>query len=408
MSKQESTIVILSTIVEDIIRESLLDTDALIFRSVSELLSHTDTEPIRASKMFITQDVLTEGSIRESVEVILHLLESVMCRVDEVIYITNEGADEIRVIEYITKEMHAEPWEIRRGLLCREYASSVITGEGSYHNQMDAVTRRGVYKVSRAEYVKDKLLHSEILEEKYESEEEVLASIPDDDSLFQTPLFDYTQRCKVINNAGLPCKERAVFSLLMAQYCAFEGKTLLIESDFDFLTISDMVARTTKLGIFEVDIADLYIDFDGAFNAIKTCPEKLVVITSHSKTQYSYDFVFDVIHARLCNDIEYMIREVNVDNVMSEFRYNIVMPNNTVDVIKTLHSLPISYNKECIFVGLDILAISELSITDLTAFRLLISSILEAEDEPNVSLLRATSFILGGETHELRMYTGKQ
>ena len=404
MSKEESTIVILSTLVEDIIKESLLDTEVLMFRSIPELLAHTDTQPIRAIKMFITQEIITEGSTREAVEVLAHLFQSVMCRVGEVVYITNEGADEVKVIEYITKEMKVEAWEIRQGYLCREFAASIITGEGAFRDDTNIVQRRGVYKVKRSEYVKDKLLHPDILDDKYESEEEILAQIPDENVILQAPMFDYKSKCKIINNAGMACKERAVFSFLLAQYCSFEGKTLIIESDFEYLTVSDMIARTTSLKIFEVDIADLYADFEGAFNAIKTCPEKLIAIVSHNKTAYSYDFIFDVIYARLCDNLAYIIREVDVDRIMSEFKYNIIMPNNTVDTIKTLHALPISFNRECNFIGLDMLSINELGIQDLRAYKLLLRSILEIEDEPKVSLLKITSFILGGETHDLCMY----
>lgn len=400
----DNNIVIVSKLADELIKESLPDYEVLLFTSVNEILQYTDRTPIRAQRLYITREAVVDGGVRNTMGILLDLFSNIMCQVEEVIYVTEENSEELPAIDYILKEGKIANWTVRKGYLTREYVASIVCGESTDVDEGNKIHRRGVYKVKRSEYVQEKLNHSEVLDDKYESEEEKLANIPDI-PILTTSSIQTRHNCKIINNAGLPCKERTIFSFLLAQYCSHTGKTLIIESDFDFLLLSDMVARAIDIQIFEIDIDDFYDDYNNVFEAIKTSPNKLIALTARNKKDYNYDFIFNIMYAQLSDQIDFIIHEVDINKMIPEFRYNIVMPNNTVDVIKTLHAIPTSYNLECRFVGVDISSIEALAIKDKKEFSILIQSILDINSDIEVSLLKTTSVEIGGETHDLCLYT---
>lgn len=398
-----NTYIVVSNLVDELIQELLPDSDIMLFPTLSSLLEYTDTAPIRGVRLYITREAIQLGGVRNSLEALFGLLKTPMLKVDEVAYITEENSPEVKTIEYYLQEKEVSNWELKIGDLTREYVTEIICGNID-NDKKEKVNRRSIYRVRKSDYVQNKLLHPEILQDHYESEEETLGEIDEDITRLDMPVINLTHSCEVVNVAGLQCKERTIFAFLLAQYCALKGKTIIVESDFSFLTLSDMVARAGKVKLMYIDIVDFYEDYLQVFEKIKTCPENLIVITASQRASMNYQFIFQIIQSSLANDIEYMIKETDVKSMQKECTYNIVFPNNTVDILKTVDELPISFNKANRYVGVDIMSIRELVVTDSEALRALIREVLDYKDEPNVSVVQMTSLILGGETHDLRMY----
>lgn len=397
-----NTYVVVSNIVDSLVQELLPDSDVIMFPFLASLLEYTDTSPIRATRMYITREVIQLGGIRNSLEALFSLLATPMCKVDEVVYITEDGSPEIKTINHYLEEKEVTNWKLCIGQLSRDYVTEIICSSDDTEQQ--TLKRRGVFKVRKSDYVKGKLKHPEVLQDHYESEEELLGEVDEPVAKLDLPTINLQKSCQIVNVAGCKCKERTVFAFLLAQYCAFKGKTIIVESDFQFLLLSDMVARAEKVKLLYIDIEDVYEDYIRVFEKIRTCAENLIVITGSKRAIMDYQFIFQILQANLQDSLEYMIKETDIEQMQSECSYNIVFPNNVVDVIKTVDKIPISYNRANKYIGIDICSIKELAITDKEGLEVLLRELLGCKNKLDVSLVSITSLVLGSECHDLRMY----
>lgn len=398
-----SSICIVSNIIDEMIKDQMPDMDVMLLRTLDDLLEYTDNAPIRAEKLYISKEALAGSGIRTSTQTLITLIGTAMCKIDNIIYLTDKEGNDADVIKYILNDNEIENWTIIKLDLSRESMTDYILGNTEDLESKSGLERRAVYRVRKSDYVNDRLNNKEILNQKYESEEELLAQLQDT-SAINIPIFDYQTSCKVIHVAGNQSKERTLFSYLLAQYCSYEGKTLIIESDFQYLTLTDMVARSKNIKVFAIDIQDLYEDYINVIAEIKRCPEKIVVITGSGRANRDYDFIFNLLYANLTDTLTYIIKEDNIENILAKNLYNIVMPNTTVDILKVIDKLPTSYNTGCNFVCIDTFTLEDMLIKNIKQLRAFMKELLHAQQDMNVSILKLTSCKLGGESHDLRMY----
>lgn len=395
------TYVILSEIVDNMLSEMLPDTTILLFNDLDSLLDYTENTAIRATRMYITKEIL-QSNTRDMLQTLLFLLDSSMLKVDSMTYITEKGSKELGTIEYILNDKGKNTWNYEYGTLSRDFVYNLICGNIEDTSER-GLQKKSVYRIRKSEFIDNKLKNKETLESHYESEEEKLSKLPDESEI-EMPDFNYKEDCKIIYNTGIESKERTLFSFLLAQYCSFEGKTIIIERDYEYLTLSDIVERAENCKLFKIDIQDFYSDFSGILREIKICPENLIVLKCSKRGLRSYNFIFNILYANLKNDIQYILREDPLSDVIPNIDYNIVFPSEITSLLKTVDMLPSVFNATSRYVGIVTTAIKELAILDTRALRSTVAKALNYQDDPIVSIVSITSLILGGEAHDLRMY----
>jgi hypothetical protein len=392
------TFVVVSTYVDSIIKEQQPDVKFLIFNTLQELSAYIETTPIRANTLYITSETL-QPMVNTALNFLMGMLSNPFLSIDKVEYITEKGSKEIISVKYITEELGLTNWNIIPGSLTREFISGLISG--TLRSDEIAPTRKAVFRQRRSDYVADRMSNKKSLDEKYLSDEEDLADIPDEQLIPITPM-EIEESCKVITIAGLPMQERTVFSFVMAQYLAHSGKTLIIEKDFEYLTLSDMAVKA-NITFVRVDIAELYRNAKDVFRFLRNTNERLIVVSCHQKSDYNYSFVCNLMYNNLANILSYMVVESDLHEVATSTDYIAVLPNNIVDIIKTSELLPDNYRSNASFVGVNMRNVKEVSILNSEAMTLIVKDLLQIAEEMTVPVVNIRSLKLGGEAHDLRM-----
>ena len=115
----KNRIVIVSSYVDNLIKERQPDTEFSIFSSIRELLEYSEKSFIRANKMFITSEALI-NSPTASMNCVIDLLEKRYVKVDSIVYISEKDSEELDTVRYLNDTIELG-WDIVEGKVNREY-----------------------------------------------------------------------------------------------------------------------------------------------------------------------------------------------------------------------------------------------------------------------------------------------
>lgn len=392
------TVIVVSTYVDSVIQSQQPDVRFLIFKSLIDLHGYVETTPIRANTMYITAEVLGR-SVNTSLTMLLNMLENPFLRVDSIEYITEANSPELIFVKHMLEELQVDKWKTIIGYLTREYITSLITG--TLKTDDIVPVRRAVFRQRRSDYVAERMKRRSSLEDNYPTAEEELAEVPSVE-LIPIPLMDIEDVCSITTVAGIPSQERTVFSFIMSQFLAFEGKTLIIEKDHEFLTLSDIASKSGVVFV-RIDIQNLYVNPQEVFRYIKSSSERLFVLTSSRRGYFDYSFICNLMYNNLANTLKHLVVESNLNEVASSTDYITVFPTNIVDILKTIEELPDNYKEGSEFLGVNMRNVQELSVVNTEALTLIIKDLLQLNELKQVNIVNIKSLKLGGEAHDLRM-----
>lgn len=393
----KNRVVIVSAFVDNLIKERQPDTEFKIFPGIRELLNYSEKSFIRADRMFITKDAL-ENSPTTSMNCIIDLLEKRYVRVNNITYISEKDSDELDTVRFLNDTIELN-WDIVEGTINREYIVNFICGTLSERDE--ELDRKVVVRMSQSDYVKMRLQKLDTLDEKFNSEEDELKDIPITENT-EVLVQSGSIVTKLVNVVGLSSRNRTIFAFLMAQNLSFKGKTIIVEKDFKYLSLSDITARA-DIELRYVSVQDLYRDAEGTIEKIKNWTDRLIVITSDEKDDLDYNFVFNLLYCNLENYVDYFIKELDMDEVSPISDYIVVMNNNVLDIIKTVEKLPDGYDKRAKFVAVSTEKVTELEIRDTKALSIFVKKLIQLKGELRVPIFNITSLIMGGESSELYM-----
>lgn len=384
------TIIVVSALVDATIREGQVDTTFILKRTLEELAEYVESTPIRAEYLYFTQETIPHTNV--SLNYLVHLLENPFLRVDKVCYITEKGARELPSIHYIIEEKSLSNWEVVEGFLTREYVSGVITG--SLRTDNFNQKRKALYRVPRASYLQDRIKNRESLEEPYADDERTLKDVPPVE-VPEPIVSDSVEIAPVIHVAGLESEERTALVLLLAQYLSLEGKTLIIDKDSEYHTLTEFVTKS-EVPCRQITVTQFLEDPNGAVALIRGCKEKLVCITAIERINYSYAFLCNVLYNNLSSHISYFIREDDFNEVPLTSPYIVCMPSSVVGILRTCEQLDTSYTSLMRFVGVNLGALPETRICNGNTLSTILSDVLET-DECKAVILNIKSLRIGGE-----------
>ncbi len=391
-------VVVVSTYVDELLKEQQPDVSFLIFQSLGDLAHYVGTTPIRADVLYLTKEVL-QPSVNTALNFFLSLFTPFL-QVDKIEYLSDKGSADIASVKYLIDIENLTNWTITTcSSLTREWVNSLISGNLNLEEIQP--TRKAVYRVRKEDFLREQLRNKTSLDEKFPSDEERLSDIPDEEV---TPLLisEVESICKIITITGINCYERTLFSFIMAQYLSFNGKTLIMEKDFDYLTLSDMATKS-NVEFFKIDISTIYENLSESLRAMKNTAQKLIVVTASKRDKINYQFVSNLLYNNLSSILQYFVMELEMEEVASTSNYIAVIPNNVVDVIKTAEALPGTYKTNCAFVGVNTRNVQELNIRSSVVMETIIKDLLQIYEDVNILILNIASLKLGGEAHDLRM-----
>jgi hypothetical protein len=368
------TIVIVSTKVDNTVKEFQRDVNFLMFRSIEDLDHYVETTPIRAEVLYFTKDVLPR------VNVYLEYLESMLKRtffkVDRIVYITEKSSSEVTSVKFLIQSKGYSNWEIIEGTLTRDYVSSIINGKG--RKDISAAKRKAVYRMPREAYVAGQLKNiRELQGAEYEDDDAYLGGIPDESIPVQS-LPERDQVCQLMHVAGLDCEERTLMVFLFAQYLSLSSKVLILERDFDYHRMTEYVMKSgLDVSLYEVDA--ILTDPYAVIKRIRDDTSNFICVISTERVEYDYSFVFNLLYNNLYSVLDYAVREDDFDEVPDMINYTAIVPADIVNILKSCEQInmtTVGYGK---FVGVCLQKVFELQFQSSRSFTEVLQDVLDVE-----------------------------
>lgn len=392
------TVVVVSSYVDNTIKEMQRDVTFHILRTLEELDKYIETRPIRAQTLFISRDAIP--LVNTSLSFLVSLLGVVFFKVDNVVYVTEPGSPEIESIKFLVTSRGFDNWEIIQGALTREYMTGVVTGTA--RNDLTSVRRKAVYRIPKDEYIRSKSRHSDLLEEeRYKDDDESIQEMPDE----KLPIFippDKDLVCQCYDIVGDDIEERTLFIYIMGQYLATHGKTLLLERDWKYHRLGEYVTKSgVDCGIFYVD--DLFSEPQNVLDRIIHDPHKLIVVLNKRRLEYSYSFIFNLLYNNLYNYLAYVVREDSYGEEPTESPYTVVFPNTMCGILEMCDAVNMNFLKHTKFVAIHTHTLNELRVPTREAVSAVIEDVLNETDIRPVELLSIGSLTMGVDSdYDLR------
>lgn len=389
------TVLVVSGLVDSTIKEYQPDVEFSIFHTLQELSDYIETTPIRAEVLYITKDIFPTSSVNTNLIFLLNMLDNPFLGVTRVVYITEEDSQEIVNINYILEQQGLDNWTIVKGAVTREYISNIING--TLDDDDVDVKRKAVFRMPREAYYREQREKKKSLDTPYVTDEDYLAGVEVVEPI-ETPLPEVNTSCVIKHIVGIDCLERTVSAFMCAQYLALSGKTLILERDWDFHTLTEFV---TKSGVdcTLILVEDLLRDPIKTVDVIRKCSSSLVVVGAIQRMQYDYMFMVNVLVNNLMSDISYFVEEDLFTDIPDDLEHTIIVPANMIGLLKTTECIDRNYLHSATFVGVELKYLPEIGIKSSDVIVTILRDVL---DNPDITcpLISVTSLRLKGDSYD--------
>lgn len=393
-------VVVVSTYVDKLIKDLKPDIDFYLFNSISGLSEYLRTEAIRADQLILTREILMPV-VGNSLSVLYGMLSEFNLKIEKVYLLTEKGSQELRLVDFFLNEKRLDNWEIIHGVMTREYISDFICG--NIRGKDITPERKIVVRRSKSEWKREQLNNQTYLESKYNTEEELLKDVPIPGDIPDISTLTYRADCRLITVTGIESRERTLFYYILGQYLASSCKVLLIERDYEYHTLSDMVIKS-EVPCTKIKLSSIFLDIHKVMHTIRTSLDKLIIIIADTREKFNYTFLSNVLYNNLSEYIDYILLENSLEELSTPDNYLAVIPSNVPDLLKTVDRLPNGYKKAADFVMVDVGDVEETKIKDSNAVATVVKELLNYETDVKVPILRIESTILKGHPEELRPF----
>lgn len=349
---------IISGKIDDSIKRQASMYEVMLFKDFTEFEKYVNNTPSVVDTIIITTDELAFNAV--SINRMQHLLSLEFLNLKgNIVYLIDETYN-LEAIEKFFVDNGFDRWAVYQGDLSARFIVEIISGEG--REQVETQTEVVTYRMRASEYIKQKnLIQHEEDDIPYITDEEELRDIPIEEvPELLNPVEETVTTVNYVVGGGL---ERTVMTFLLAQYRGLFGKTLIIEKDVEYHTLTDMVTKTgiqCKLLWME----DLLEDISKILNELEGISSGLVVIGVRKRIKYDYNFMMDLLEANLGNNFSYIIRECSYSEIPYGQAFTLVSANTVPAVIKCCNNINIRLDNELVtYVGLQIGSLGSVNIT---------------------------------------------
>ena len=390
------TLVVVSNMVDATIKEYQPDVDFKLFKTIGDLDAYLEQNPIRAEIVFFTQDTVagSTGSAFNYMKDICTQNAYLVC--NRVIYITSKDASELNTLNYLIQEFELDNWEIIQGNISRTFIQEVVNG--TFREDVFKENRKAVIRSPRADYVKEQLKRHQSLEQEYVADEEYLANIPDE-PIPEIPIEDRSTILDKVYIAGIACKERTAFTLLAAQYLSRTDKVIILESDPEYHLVTEFVTKA-NIDCYFTTVTDIYNDINEALNNIRNANNNLVVIGAIDRIDFDYRYLHTLLYYNLMYDFDYIITEMEIEELPHAVPVSIVIPSTITDTLATGELVDKSLLPYVRFVGVDLCDLPETHVNSGLVLGKILDDIL-TEQGIQCPVITLSSLRLGETAYDL-------
>ena len=345
--------------VDDSIKSQSAIYDIKLFKTFIDFENYVDTTPVIINTLVLTTNELqftNTNMVR-----LLNILNSPFMEVKgNVVYLVDRTYDLQTIHQFLTSKGIMD-WAVYQGDLNSKFISDIVNGDGreTVEGQVDIVT----YRIRASEYIKQQqTLKYESEDDKYMTDEDLLQGVPDEDEPEDIkPTIDRDAMINYI--VGDNSVERTLMSFLLAQYRALRDKTVIVEKDCAYHTLTEFV---TKSGIDceLITVDELLEDVTRCISIIRGTSKTLIVIGAIKRVDYDYNFIMEILQSNLKHDVAYFVQECSFDETPYGNLYSIVVPNTVPDVLKCCNSLKYDISpNDVTFIGVQLGSLGPVNIT---------------------------------------------
>jgi hypothetical protein len=334
--------------IDDSIKRFCPSYDIKIFPDFVSFEEYVDTTPDIVHSVIITDEALpfTGSNIGRLMDAINSPFLTIESRT---VFLYGENTSQ-KLIKQWTDSLEGFPISTYQGDLTDQFIIGIINGKlrDSDEEKVEEVT----YRYRASEYVQDqKIKRYESSDDgKYETDEDELAGIPDVEEpeaytpINEIPLIEYP----IIGKQG---QARTMLAFIEAQYLALSGKTMILESDIKYHRLTDIVLKS-NIDYVYFDVLDLFSDVSRVIENVKLAKSNLIVFGSKCKTEYSYEFVRQILSDTLKDYVQNFVLELPFESTPYNANYTIVFDDTMPDLIDSIESMiyPVDIYKN-VFVG---------------------------------------------------------
>lgn len=386
-----SKLFIVASNIDESIKSQTVVYDVTLFKTYIELEEYINNTPCVVDTIIISEADLEFNNV--NMARLIDMLSSPFLKLTgKFMYLISKDLDINEVNNFIeTNEI--TQWQVYQGDLSPRFITTIVSGEGRDTEYKE--TEIYTYRMRAADYIKYKQSQGyEDNERRYMTDEDQLAGIPDEIMPeMVTPQIDFKHKLYYI--VGDCCLERTLFTFVLAQYLSLEAKTLIVESDVKYHTLSDMVTKSgVKCDIIKLE--DLYADAKKTINKIKSSTEKLIVLTATERLEYDYEFILDVLMNNTIGFIANCIQECGYNDAPYGRSYTVVCKNTVPEVLKCVNSLKYDTPEDLVtFVGLQLNDVGPINI-NTGEFKAIVNNLL-GKNNLEAQVVRAKGVRLKGE-----------
>lgn len=345
--------------VDDSIKSQTTVYDITLFKSFVDFEKYVDSTPVIIDTLVLTTNELqfTNTNMMR----LLAILDSPFMKIKgNVVYLVDNTYD-LKTINDFLNSKSLTSWAVYQGDLSNKFISEIVSGEGrqTVEGQVDIVT----YRIRASDYVKQQTsLKYESDDNDYMTDENMLRDIPDE--VEPEDINPTTEAIAKVNYVvGDNSIERTLMAFFLAQYRSMERKTIIIEKDSEYHTLTEFVTKT-GIDCEFITIDEIVDDITSVINTIRATAKKLIVIGCIKRMVYDYNFIMDILQSNLKTDVSYFIRECNYEETPYGRTYSIVVKNTVPDVLKCCNSLKFDIIPDDVtFIGMQLGNLGPVNIT---------------------------------------------
>ncbi len=322
--------------------------DITIFTTFVEFADYINNNPVIVDTVIVTETELPFTSVNMSN--LLDVLSTSFLRLEsKCIYLISNSTSK-EVVQGFLNDIDASVITCYQGDLSPRYISEIVNGSAreSDESETEVIT----YRYRASDYIAQQNIKKyETDEEDYDTDEDLLSEVtPVDEPEIVIPTIDVLTNCFYV--VGKQSMERALFTLLEAQYLSLNGKVLIIESDVEYHRLTDMVLKS-DIEYEYIDIDDFYNNCSAVINKIKASISNFIFIGVKKRIKFDYDFIFDIVFSNLVGYVDYFIKECDFVQTPYSAHYNIICEDNVPAILECIESLRYDIEEDkVVFVGL--------------------------------------------------------
>lgn len=334
--------------------------DIRLFKSFVDFESYVNNIPVVLDTIVITSDELAFTAT--NMTRLKNILDSPFLKITgHILYLVDFTYD-VDVINKFLQDRELNNWVVYQGNLSVRFITDIVTGDARQTEEVQ--TELVTYRVRASEYYKKMSAEQGSTEDddnKYFADEELFDDVAKEEEA--EDINPASDDILSVNYVVGDTVERTVMAFLIAQYRALTGKTIILEKDWEYHTLTNMVlASGIKCHLALVE--DLMRDSTSTLNAIRRSKEKLIVVGTKERKKFNYNFIMDLLESNLRESIYFMVRECDFAETPYGRYYTVTMPNTSPEILRACNQLKYLPDKEKVtFVGVQACNLGPVNVT---------------------------------------------